>query len=64
MAVAVADRRRTDKRLAGEILLIAGLLADQHDAGLDTALAADRLGRALPQRAPAAARDTRVELLQ
>ena len=39
---------RTHERLALEVFLIAGLLADQHQARLRWSLAEHRLGRALP----------------
>jgi hypothetical protein len=55
---------RSDKRLAGQVLLVAGLLADQHDAALAAAFAADRLGCALPQRTTTAVRDPLIELLE
>jgi len=50
---------RTDKRFAGEIFLIARLLADQHEVGLARSLARHRLGgiaveRLRPGRARAA----------
>jgi hypothetical protein len=47
---------RTDERLAREVFLIAGLLADQHHARIRRTLAEHGLGAALPQVAPAASR--------
>ena len=39
----------TDERLAGEVFLVAGLLADQHDRGVLRAFAEHGLGRVFPQ---------------
>jgi hypothetical protein len=47
---------RAHERLAGEILAIARLLADEHDAGRDPALTEDGLGGPLPEIARPAAR--------
>jgi hypothetical protein len=41
----------TDERMAGEVLLVAGLLAGHHDSGPARPLAEHRLGPGLPQRA-------------
>lgn len=46
---------RADERRAGNILLVAGLLADHHERGARLAGAEHRLRPSLPQRAPAAA---------
>jgi hypothetical protein len=46
--------RRADERLAGEIFLVAGLLADQHDRGGGRSFAEHGLGGVLPQRTGAA----------
>ena len=43
------------KGLPGKILLVAGLLADEHDVGVAGPFAEDRLGRHLVERAAAAA---------
>src|SRR5439155_18349610 len=40
---------RADERPAGEVLLVAGLLADEHQAGRLAPLAEDGLGRSLPE---------------
>jgi len=40
--------RRTDERLAGEVFLVAGLLANQHDARVRRAFAKHSLGRIFP----------------
>ena len=47
---------RADERPAGEILLIAGLLADEHERRVARALAEHGLGRGLPERAALARR--------
>ena len=47
----------TDEHVPLEVLLVAGHLADQHQACVLGALAHDRLGRALPQVAGATALD-------
>src|SRR5262245_42546676 len=47
---------RADKRPADSILLIAGLLTDEHESGLPRPFAEDRLRAALPQFARLAAR--------
>ena len=47
---------RTYERLAGEILLIAGLLADEHDLGVDRPLAEHRPRRAFVEAAAGALR--------
>ena len=44
------------ERVALPVLDVAGLLADEHNAGARVALPEDRLGRVLPQRAIAATR--------
>jgi hypothetical protein len=46
--------RRSDERLAGEVFLVAGLLADQHDPGLLRAFAEHGLRRAFPEMTGAA----------
>ena len=40
--------RRTDERLAGEVFLVAGLLANQHDARVRRPFAKHSLGRIFP----------------
>src|SRR3546814_16243823 len=47
--------RRADEGATGQILLIARLLADQHDRGADGAFAEHRLRRVLLERATRAA---------
>src|SRR3546814_2321622 len=47
--------RRADEGATGQILLIARLLADQHDRGADGAFAEHRLRRVLIERATRAA---------
>src|SRR5690606_22275013 len=46
---------RADERMPARVLLVPRLLADEDDAGLDRALAEDRLGGALVELAPPAA---------
>src|SRR5438477_372186 len=53
-----------DERLAGEVLLVAGLLADQHHARAAWALAEHRLRTAPPQRAATARRGRRAQRRQ
>ena len=45
---------RSDKRFAGEIFLVAGLLADQHHLRMLRAFAEHGLGRIFPERTGAA----------
>src|SRR5205085_2463985 len=49
--------RRADERTSLDVLAVAGLLADQHDARLRGASAEHALGRVLPKPAAAAAVD-------
>ena len=53
---------RTDERSAGEILLITGLLAHQHDGRLRRSFARDRAAGASPQAASAADGQSRGKL--
>src|SRR5207249_3683129 len=46
---------RTDKRVTGEVLLVARLLTDQHHSRVGRSLAEDSLGRPLPEVAPSTA---------
>ena len=46
--------RRSDERLSGEIFLVAGLLADQHNSRVRRTFAKHGLRRILPERAGAA----------
>jgi hypothetical protein len=46
---------RADERLPPAVLLVSGLLADEHQVGRAPALADHRLGRVLPEPAAAAA---------
>jgi hypothetical protein len=43
---------RADERMAAKVLLIAGLLTDQHDASVARTLAVHSLGGTLPEIAP------------
>ena len=45
---------RSDERFAGEVFLVAGLLADQHQLGVLRAFAEYGLGCVFPERAGAA----------
>ena len=56
--------RGPDERLAGPVLLVAGLLADEHDVGLRRAFAEDRLRPGFPERAGLAAGRCLAELPQ
>ena len=47
-----------------DVLAVAGLLADEDDVGSRAALAEDRLGACLPERARLAARGRLPQLLQ
>jgi hypothetical protein len=48
--------RRSDEWFVGQVLLVAGLFADQHDPGSLRAFAEHGLGCVFPERAGAAAR--------
>ena len=54
--------RRADERRALQVLLIARLLADEHDASIGGTAAEDGLGRPAVELAPGAARRRRPEL--
>src|SRR5262249_39938031 len=53
---------RPDERQAGEVLLVAGLLADQHEMRTYAALAGHGLGRGFVKRAARALRFGRAQL--
>ena len=60
---AVPELGRPDEGAAGAVLLIARLLADEHEAS-GSPLAEDSLGRVLVERAPRAARRLAAKLRQ
>ena len=55
---------RSDERLAGQILLVARLLADEHESGVARTLAEHGLRRPTVQRAAPARRNLRAQFVQ
>ena len=56
--------RRSDERMAGQVLLVAGLLAQEHQLGSGLAFAEDGLGRVAVQVAGLAGRGGMAELVE